>query len=221
MKNFGTKDIDRMNSIREKSRGDYMKQLMFAYNMSCAITEPGKAMARGYAAQEVFGEQAAIAQIFFERAYDISGGRDVRPAASENPYSEEVEEEYDNIPLNEQPASRRPEHEVKFWVEGQNPKTPFSHLDYRGKLNVIRGETPDFKLYNYSVGTIEVWKTEEGRPRLIFTSNYEPNYGIGIKRQFRYDGKVVEWEMVDYIEMEYVGNLAPIYGKSIPVYCYD
>lgn len=220
MKNFGTKDVDRMVSIQQKSRGDYMKQLMHAYNMACAITEPGKAMARGYAAQEVFGEQSAVGQVFFERAYDLSGGTDVRPAASENPYSEEAEEEYDNIPLNEQPASRRPEHEVKYWIEGHHPKTAFSNLDYLGKLSVIRGESTDFKLYNYMVGTIEVWKAETGKARLVFTSNYEPNFGIGIKRKFKYDGKTVEWEMIDYIEIEHTGNLAPLYGKSIPVYCY-
>lgn len=223
MKNFGTKDLMRMDSIRDKSQGDYMRQLTYAYNMAVAITEPGKAMARGYAAQEIFGEQTAIAQVFFERAYDLSGGRDVRPAASENPYdtSEEgIEEEYDTIPLEKQPASRRPPHEIEIWIEGNKPKTPFSNLEYRGKLNVIKGEGPDFSLYNYSVGTIEVWESETGTPRLTFTSNYEPNYGIGIKRQFRYDNKIVEWKMIDYIEVENVGNLAPLYGKSISVYCY-
>lgn len=224
MKNFGSKDIMRMESLQDKSRGDYMTQLLNAYNMACAITDAGKAMARGYAAQEVFGEQAAIAQVFFERAYDISGGEAIRPAASENPYdtsSEGIEEEYETIPLNEQPASRRPEHEVKKWVEGHKPKTSFSNLDYRGKINVIKGEGPEMKLYYYSVGTIEVWKSETGKPRLVFTSNYEPNFGIGIVRQFRYDNKIVEWELIDYIEIENVANLAPLYGKSLPIYCYN
>ena len=64
MKNYGTKDIMRMESIRDKSgKDDFMTQVMYAYNMACAITEPGKALARGYAAQKVFGEYSAIAQV--------------------------------------------------------------------------------------------------------------------------------------------------------------
>ena len=117
-----------MESIKEKARGDYMNQVMYAYNMACAITEPGKAMARGYSAQEVFGEQSVICQVFFERAFDLSGGREVRPVASVNPLdtSEEgIEAEYENIPMHEQPASRR---DFKLETTNARHKTPFSRI---------------------------------------------------------------------------------------------
>ena len=94
MKKYGSKDVMRMESIREKSYGDYMSQLNYAFNMSSAITEPGKAMARGFAAQEIFGVQSAVAAVFFERAHDL-GGADVKPTASVNPFDED---EINNIP---------------------------------------------------------------------------------------------------------------------------
>jgi len=223
MKNYGSKDTMRMDSIKEKSLGDYMKQLLYAYNMACAITEPGKAMARGYAAEETFGEQSAVCQVFFERAYDLSGGQEVRPVASVNPWEETeegIEAEYNDIPIDEQPSSRRPDR-IMFKETDPSPKTPWSILVYLGKINTIKGSGPQFNLYYYKNGTIEVWRTEDGKYRLIFTSNYDPNFGIGTTRTFKYDEKTVEWKMVDYIESSLVANLAPLYGKSLPIYCYD
>jgi len=45
---------------------------------------------------------------------------------------------------------------------------------------------------------------------------------IGESRKFNIDGvKLEEWKMIDYIESEYVSSLAPLYGKSIPIYNYD
>jgi len=221
MKKYGSKDIMRMESIQQKARGDYMQQIMYAYNMACAITEPGKAMARGYAAQEVFGEQSAIGQVFFERAYDLSGGREVRPVASVNQWEdtdEGIEAEYDGIPINEQPASRR-EDTILF-----NPRKPIktiAPIAALGKINTIKGSGPKFNLYENPTGTIEVWQTEGGKYRLLYTSHYDPIWGIGCKRQFSFEGKIEKWEMVDYIEAKNISNLAPIYGKSINIYMYD
>lgn len=220
MKKFGSKDVMRMESIKEKARGDYMQQMLYAYNMSCTITEPGKAMARGYAAQEVFGEQSALGQVFFERAYDLSGGREVRPVASVNPLdtSEEgIEAEYSNIPLNEQPASRHADYIRSALAQHASAV----NLAPAGKVNVINGSGPQFNLYQHPQGTIEVWQTEGGRYRLTYTSHYEPVYGIGVRRKFRFDGKEETWNMVDYIEAKHMSNLAPMYGKSIPIYYYD
>jgi hypothetical protein len=220
MKTHGSKDIMRMNSIKDKAMGDYMKTLLHSYNMACAITEPGKAMARGYAAQEVFGEQSAVSQVFFERAYDLSGGNEVRPLASVNPIdtSEEgIEAEYELIPIDQQPASRR---ELKTQVP-KNHRTPHSIIVALGKINTIKGSGPQFDLAHYSGGTIEVWQTDAGRYRLIYTSNYESNFTMGEKRKFKFDSKIEEWTMVDYIEAIHIANLAPLYGKSINVYCYD
>lgn len=221
MKNYGSKDIMRMESIRDKGPNDFMTQMMYAYNMSCAITEPGKALARGYAAQEVFGEYSPICAVFFERAYKL-GGSSVVPTASENPWDESeegIEELYLEIPEKEQPASRRPNPLV---LAGEvNRRTSWSALVYLGKLNLIKGSGPNFDLRNYPLGTIEIWETDDQKYRIIYTGNLEPNYLIGEERAFKYDGKEVVWKMADYIESEFVANLAPLYGKSLPIYNYD
>jgi len=210
-----------MESIKQKARGDYMNEVMYAYNMSCAITEPGKAMARGYAAQEVFGDQSVIGQVFFERAYDLSGGKEVRPVASVNPLdtSEEgIEAEYENIPIDEQPASRR---ENRLMTSNARHKTPFSRIVALGKINVHKGTGPQFNLSLHAVGTMEMWQTDEGRYRMIYTTHYDPIYKIGDQRVFKYEDKTVDWKMVDYIEAKNVSNFAPLYGKSINIYTYD
>lgn len=221
MKNYGSKDIMRMESLRDKAPDDFMTQMLHAYNQACAITEAGKALARGYAAQEVFGEYSPISAVFFERAYKL-GGEGVDPSASENQWDtsdEGIEELYADIPENEQPASRRPNPKV---TKGKiQRKTSWSNLVYLGKLNLIKGSGPQFNLRDYPIGTMELWKNDDGRYRMIYTGNWEPNYLIGEERTFKYDNKEVIWEMIDYIDTEFVVNLAPLYGKSIAIYNYD
>lgn len=198
-----------------------MTQMMYAYNMSCAITEPGKAMARGYAAQEIFGEHSPLAAVFFERAYKL-GGDDVKPVASVNPWEstdEGIEEEYSTIPEDEQPASRRKN--PKILTGPVNRRTPWSFLFPLGKLNVIKGTGPKFDLWRMPKGIIEVWQTEDEKYRLIYTINFESNFYIGEERTFKYEGKMDTWKMVDYIESKNVANLAPLYGKSISIFNYD
>lgn len=232
MKKFGTKDLIRMCSIEEKANGDYMQQIVYAWNMACAITDPGKAMARGFAAQEQFGEHSAVAAVFFERAYDI-GGTDIRPTVSANPWdtSEEgIEAEYDNIPEYEQPASRRGERKEMEKDQIQKLKrSTNSRLAALGKLSLIKGTGKEFDLYDYPSGTIEVWKTDDDKYRLIYTGHYESAFYINEDRTFIYDSvvagnksvKTVQWELVDYIESKHATNLAPLYGKSLPIFSYD
>jgi len=217
MKKYGSKDLMRMESIRDKAYGDYMSQLNYAFNMASAITEPGKAMARGYAAQEIFGEHTAVAQVFFERAYDL-GGKDVRPVASVNAF-DDIDSEYANIPLEERPASKQDNPRI---LKGTiKRKTTSSNLVALGKVNTIKGTGPKFDLYKYPNGTLEVWKAPTGTFRLVYTSHYESIYYINEDRNFKYDDKVQNWIMVDYIESKFISNLAPLYGKSIAIFCYD
>ena len=208
----------RMESIRDKSYGDYMTQLTYAFNMAMAITEPGKAMARGYAAQELFGEQAAIAYIFFERGFDL-GGKDVKPTASVNAF-DDVDAEYANIPLEERPESRKDNPKI---LQGTVKRSnPWSTIIALGKVNVIKGIGPKFNLYDYPGGTIEVWKPPTGTTyRLIYTSNYESIYYINEERMFKFEDKIQTWTMIDFIEASFIANLAPLYGKSIAIFCYD
>jgi hypothetical protein len=217
MKKYGSKDVMRMESIREKSSGDYMSQLNYAFNMATAITEPGKAMARGFAAREIFGGMSAVAAVFFERAHNL-GGENVKPTASVNAF-EDVDAEYAAIPLEERPGSLRNNPKI-IGNKIIKRKTAYSNLVSLGKLSTIKGTGPKFNLYDYPPGTIEVWE-ENGKFRLIYTSHYESLYFINEERSFKYDSKMVEWTLVDYIESDYVANLAPLYGKSIMIFSYD
>jgi hypothetical protein len=232
MKNFGTKDMMRMEDMASKSGGnyndplssqDFMTTAMYAHQMAQLITDPGKAMARGYAAQEFFGELPPIAYIFFERADKLSDGNPVRPNESENwtiKDEDDIEEVYMDIPIEQQPITRR--QEVIIPDKFPPRKRSTSSLIYLGKLNTIKGTGPQFNLYDYPVGTIEVWEGPTGKPRIIYVNNYEPNYKIGEPRNMNIDGvKNEEWKMIDWIESEYISNLAPLYGKSIPIYNYD
>jgi len=219
MKKYGSKDLMRMESLANKSNGERETEFMHAVNMANAIDLPGKAMARGYAAQEIFGELSPIAYVFFERAFEL-GGRDVKPEASVNPVDtteEGIEDFYQNIPIDQQPYSRR---ENKKLYKGSK-KTSISSIIPRGKINLIKGTGPDFSVYDNPYGIIETWKNDENRYRLIYTINNEPNHGIGEDREFKYDNRWVQWTLVDYIEAEYIANLVPLYGKSIPIYNYD
>ena len=220
MKKYGSKDIMRMESIEEKAHGDFLERMMYAYNMACAITDPGKAMARGYAAQEVFGEHSPVAATFFERAHQL-GGTNVRPMASVSwTNSEEgIETELSDIPEEEQPASRRTEKKILDSDDLIIRKNTWSEIMALGRMNLIKGSGPEFNLYNYPAGTIEVWE-ENDKYKMIYTSNREPNFYINETRSFKYEGNNKKWKLIDYIESEFVSNLAPLYGKNLPIFMY-
>ena len=215
---YGNRDLDRIVSIKEKSFGDKLKELQFAVNMATAIDLPGKAMARAYASQTVFGELSPIAYVFFERAYEL-GGEDVKPEASVIIGSDEesIAELLSNIPEDELPGSMR---EKKVKVSG-NRKKPVINLYPLQRINVVKGSGPNFSKYTNRWGTTEVWKTDEGKYRLIITANNQPNFNIGNTMNFYFENKLVTWIMEDYIENEFMGNLAPLYGKSILSYNYE
>jgi len=217
---YGNKDIMRMESIRDKSHGDKFKELQYALNMANAIDLAGKAMARAYAAQEIFGEYSPVAYIFFEKAYDL-GGEDVKPEASviiagTTDSEDVIEEAYSNIDEDKLPASRRPDKNPV----SRTKKNKVSNLYPLGRINVVKGSGPNYSVYDFPGGITEVWATKS-KPRLIITANNEPNFNIGDLHDFSYNGKTYQWKMIDYIESEYMGNLAPLYGKSLTSYNYD
>jgi hypothetical protein len=90
-----------------------------------------------------------------------------------------------------------------------------------GKINVVKGSGPQFDVHYTKSGTMEMWKTEDGKYRMIYTGNPEPNYGIGTEKEFKYEDKFVKWVMVDYIEVGNMMNLMPMYGTSLTSYSYN
>jgi len=218
----GTKDIMRILDIRKRADGDFLEEVKLAVLMANEIELPGKAMARGYASIEVYRNlYSPIAGIFFSRACELSGEadiRNIRSMASMNSVSDEdaIEEAYSRVPFEKQPASRRNEPPIKASISN---KRGFFELLPLAKINVVKGTGPSFDV-QYVTGTIEVWKNETDKIRIIHTGSPLPTALISDKREFRFEGKRENWTMVDYIEVKHMMNLMPLYGTSITGYMY-
>jgi hypothetical protein len=129
---------------------------------------------------------------------------------------EAVEAAYNNISIEKQPASRRNETPIKAAISN---KRGFFELLSLAKINVVKGTGPNFNVHDVT-GTIEVWKNETSKIRIIHTGSPIPTALIGDKREFRFEGKRENWTMVDYIEVKHMMNLMPLYGTSITGYMY-
>lgn len=214
---YGSKDRMRMENIRQKASGDWFDALVLAKRMAELIEQPGKAQARGYAAQEVFGQLSPVAYTFFERAFEL-GGDNVRPEASLNPI-DDVEDAYEGIPEGKLPASRR---EEKLEFSGDNKQLRPTPIESMGRVNMVNGTGPLFNTLIYDSGILEVWKDSGAKkPKLIWTAANEPNHMLGEEHNFLYEGKRSKWEMIDYIDTVDMANLVPLYGKNLMIYSYS
>jgi len=223
---YGTKDLMRIQDIMKKSNGDLFEAFKLAVRMAGEIEDPGKAMARGYASIEVYKSlYSPIAGVFFTRACDLSGEndiRDIRVMASMNSVGdneEAIEEAFSRIPIEKQPASRRPE---EMWERIQTSnKRGFSDILPLAKINVVKSTGPGFEIKYMKNGTMEVWKNTEDKVRLVYTGSCLPTSGIGDQKDFKFEGKRETWTMVDYIEVVNMMNLQPLYGTSLTAYMYN
>lgn len=224
MQPYGTKDVMRIQDIRQKADGDLIEEVKLAILMANQIEEPGKAMARGYASIAVYkNNYSPLAGIFFTRACELSGESDIRnikAMASMTSVGDEeaIETAYSRIPIEKQPASRRTlyPHEK---ASVSNKRGYFELLSL-AKVNVVKGSGPNFDSMYQKTGTIEVWKNDSEKIRIIYTGSPIPTALIGNKREFRFEGKRENWEMIDYIEVYNMTNLQPLYGTSITGYMY-
>ncbi len=214
---YGSKDLLRMEDIRNKSQGDWLKEMSLAKQMAELITQPGKSQARAYAAQEVFGKLSPHAYIFFERAYEL-GGDNVYAEASIDQI-EDADSAFAGIPEANLPATRRRCLETLSKKKRSLKPIPIQSM---GKVSLVKGTGPEFSVHIFNTGILEVWKDPKAKlPKLIWTAANEPNFGIGEKSSFFYDDKRHEWTMVDYIDTLDIANLIPLYGKNLPIYSYN
>jgi hypothetical protein len=223
---YGTKDLMRILDIQKKSDGDLYEAFKLAVRMAGEIEEPGKALARGYASIEVYKSlYSPIAGVFFTRACDLSGENDIRNIrimASMNSVGDDeeaIEVAFSRIPIEKQPASRRPV-EARDTAYNSN-KIGYSSITSLAKINVVKGTGPGFDLKIMKNGTVEVWKNPEQKIRLIYTGSSVPLSGIHDQKDFKFDGKRETWTMVDYIEVYNMMNLQPLYGTSITGFMYN
>jgi hypothetical protein len=222
--NYGSKDLMRIQDIIKKADGDIIEEFKLAIRMANEIEIPGKAIARGYAAIEAYNTQySPIAAIFFDRACQLSGMKninDIQAMASANTVGgsdEEIETAYESVPTDLQPASRRPNLPKVPVIKRKGP----SELISLAKINVVKGEGPNFNAFEQKTGTIEVWLNDDKKIRIVYTGNPDPTSNIGDEREFKYDGKRGVWTMVDYTEIYNMVHLQPLYGPSSYAYMYS
>ena len=219
----GTKDTMRILDIRKRANGDFLEELKLAILMANEIELPGKAMARGYASIEVYGNlYSPVAGVFFTRACALSGEsdiRDIKTMASMNSVDDEeaIEVAYSRIPIEKQPASRRSLKHIKATISN---KRGFFELLSLVKINVVKGTGPSFDVHDITTGTIEVWKNDKEKIRIVYTGSPIPTALPGETREFRFEGKRETWTIVDYIEVYNMMNLQPLYGTTITAYMY-
>jgi hypothetical protein len=93
-----------------------------------------------------------------------------------------------------------------------------------GRVHLGTGECDYFNVIdNWNSGTAEVWKNENGNPRLVFTSGDKPLAKIKDYREFRNDQTwkpMGDWGMVDYVPVKELKELIRVYGASLPGYTY-
>ena len=223
---YGTKDLMRIQDIMKKSDGDLFEAFKLAVRMAGEIEDPGKAMARGYAAIEVYKSlYSPIAGVFFTRACDLSGENDIRnirTMASMNSVGDDeeaIEMAYRNIPIEKQPASRRGN--IPRNKSYNTSKIGYSSLTSLAKINVVKGTGPHFDPRIMKTGIMEIWKTQDEKTRMIYTARSEPLSGINDQKDFKFEGKRETWTMIDYIEVSNMMNLQPLYGSSLTSFMYS
>ncbi len=93
-----------------------------------------------------------------------------------------------------------------------------------GKVNLMTGGSKIFNLFDtWDDGTVEVWRTDAGQFKLIYTSSNEPYRPINDTASFQNDQSgrhLFDAKMVDYTALKDMPGLIPLYGRSMTGYTY-
>lgn len=106
-------------------------------------------------------------------------------------------------------------------IGGGRQKTGF--IGSLGRVHLGTGECDYFNVFTTYSGTAEVWKNENGNPRLVFTSGDKPLAKLKDYREFRNDQtqqRMGQWTMIDYVPVAELKELIRVYGASLPGYTY-
>lgn len=243
----GSKDVVRIKSLRDKAKGDPDKEIQYAENMAKAITKAGKAQARGEAAIFVFQGQNPVSDVFFKRVSELTDGEAIESTASKMPGEKPSFRKW-KLPASEIYKKAGSGGASAGFGRGQNPHAALGVGDYSkeikiladgerkwnrdsavaslGNVNLMKGSSKYFNIYktwDVDTTTVEVWKTESGAYKLIFTSSLTPNASINSKGSFKNDQtwrQLFDATMVDYTLLKDMPGLIPFYGRSLAGYTY-
>jgi len=201
------KDLDRMESIVKKSKGNRESMMNYVNSMAKAITDKHKAFQRGKAADEVLKDKEA-GEVFFKRAQELGLDFDINTERSQTGLSRFGIE----MPkLGSGQAA--PNEEPQKNVYRDNSILPI------GSVNIQTGESKYFNVYDtWPDSTAEVWKDEKGNLKLVFTAGSKPIHNIGWKGSFRHDqtwGNIGNnWEMVEWVTVPNLKELLRKFNKT-------
>ena len=200
-----SKDVQRIQDIVTKSKGDEAKMLTLANTMCKLITDKNKAYDRGLAAIQILGADHPVTKVFMDRAQAL--GVDVAAKSAQTKVL---------------PGSKRPSSEQ--FKTSRSFGRPASILPC-GSLNLKTGQNKYFNINEpyQANSTLEVWEVGYKVWRIVMTSGSTPIWQIGTKGYFVHDqtGRpMFEGTMVDYIEAPHAEELIPLYGKSMSMYVY-
>jgi hypothetical protein len=171
-----TKDLDRINGIMTKSNGNEAKAVQLATTMANKIKDKQKAIQRYEAALELLGEEHSVTSIFAEKA--ISLGHKINLGAVTKTKNTHGALGSEDSKLKNMGRDRS-----GVWKGG----TPILPL---GSVNLTSGKNKYFNIYaNWKDdnGTIELWKDDNDKYKLVITSGSGPIFKIGNTNQFKHD----------------------------------
>ena len=207
---YGQKDLVRMQDIRTKAAGDEEKEIALATTQARLIGKGEKAAARAEAAVYVFGFDHPVTKVFQERTRELGASRGsaskgvLAPVKGPASKGERLEREFKRSQLL---PSERVRSQKEQDVEKGGGFTRGG--DVMGRMGLGRFSQPVETTDEYSYGAssilpigwvdlgsgeskylnakrnggiAEVWKTQEGKFRLILNSSDEPGYKIEIGR---------------------------------------
>ena len=249
---YGQKDLIRMEDIKTKAAGDEVKEIQLASTQAKLIAKGPKAAARAEAAEAVFGPDHTVSQIFRDRAGELgaSVGRASKgvlaPVKAAPGKGEKLEREFKTKKIlpSERVGYKSAEEGGSFGRAGgdafqklgigrfSKPPETSDKYEYSpasilpiGSVDLGSGESKYFNVYDtWPDSTAEVWETQEGRYKLVFTSG-GPSLKIGQRRDFRHDQTWrsigTGWKFIDYLPVKDLVELARVYGRtSYPGYTY-
>jgi hypothetical protein len=207
------KDIKRISDIISKSGGNEGKAIQMATQMANTIKDKNKALQRYEAALEIVGKDHPVTQVFANLASSMGHDIDKVTAATTTTKNTHGKLGSDSSLHNAGRERRQGE---------RNPILPI------GRTNLVTGSCKYFNIYDTwgkdNDTTIELWKDEDGKYKLVFTSGSGPIFKIGTQAVFDHDQTrkyLFMANLVDWVNIGDADLLVKKYNiRSVPGYVY-